>query len=293
MSTRISESHRYGNILELRDSPQLIDAMRAVAAGELEHFRQVTPRLKIYTKDQAAFTCAGVAVLLTYINAPFTAGVLRSALVGAHLCSDGRAGAMIAAMRRNGDLYPSPHSQAKGRAVELAVSGELEQFLRSRMRVEIEAMAAVSFIARASLPFLDDDPQIITRAIIHAGSQLFAALEQFGANSNVANFFAQRDFGILLLAQMILGSENSLREEAFPFSLSDAAKRLSISRSHVRKLVTDAQDAGYVEWRPAERKMRLQKVFISALIDHYAIRFVLLAEALAQDPRFASTPLIR
>jgi DNA-binding MarR family transcriptional regulator len=291
MSTHISESHRNENTLELRRSAALFDAARAVAIGELEHFQHAIHRLKIYSKDQAAFTCAGVAVLLTYINAPFTAGGLRSALVGAHVCSDGRAGAMVANMRRSGDLYPSPHSKMKGRAVELTVSKDLEQFLRTRMRVEIEAMALMSPIARASLPFLDTDPQIINRAIIHVGSQLFAALEHFGANSNVANFFAQRDFGILLLAQIIIGSQNSLRGEAFAFSLSDAAKKLGISRSHVRKIVADAQDAGFVEWRPTERLIRLRNVFVNALLDHHSIRFELLAEALAQDARLANERL--
>jgi DNA-binding MarR family transcriptional regulator len=291
MPTHISESHRNENARELRGSAALLDAARAVATGELEHFQQAIPRLKIYSKDQAAFACAGMAVLLTYINAPFTAGALRSTLVGAHVCSDGRAGTMVAGMRRSGDLYPAALSKAKGRAVELTVGKDLEQYLRGRMRVEIEAMARMSPIARASLPFLDTDPQIVSRAIIHLGSQLFAALEHFGANSNVANFFAQRDFGILLLAQIILGSRDSLRGEAFTFSLSDAAKKLRISRSHVRKIVADAQDAGFVEWRPAERLMRLRSVFINALLDHHAIRFQLLAEALVQDARLANERL--
>jgi len=291
MFTNISESRRYENTAELRGSAALFDAAHAVATGELSHFRRAIPRLKTYSKDQAAFTCAGMAVMLTYMHTPFTAGTLRSVLVGAHVCSDGRAGAMIAGMRRSGVLYPSPNSKGKGRAFELAVGKDLEQYLCARMRVEIEAMAQMSPIARASLPLLDSDPQIISRAIVHVGSQLFAALEHFGANSNVINFFAQRDFGILLLAEIRLGSRTSPQGEPFAFSLSHAAKRLGISRSHVRKLVSDAQDAGFVEWRPTERLMRLHKHFINALLDHHAIRFELLAEALAQDARLANERL--
>jgi hypothetical protein len=199
---------------------------------------------------------------------------------------------MITNMRRRRDLLPLPSpKKSKGRTVELAASPALEAFVRDRMRVEIAAFARMSPIARAALPMLDTDPHIVKRTILHVGMQLYSALKAMGADANVENFFARRDYGILLVALMILGSEGSLQSKAFPFSLSDAAARLAISRSHVRKIMADGQEAGLVEWRSEERQLRLRAAFIAELLDHHAIRFLLLAEGLAQIERLAGMAL--
>jgi hypothetical protein len=291
MSRPIEEIHRSHNFLELRKSPGLYESIRALAAGELAHFEQAA-KLKIYTKDQGAFGAAAISVLFGYLGVPVSYSTLRAALVAADLCSDGRAGTMITNMRRRRDLLPLPSpKKSKGRTVELAASPALEAFVRNRMRVEIAAFARMSPIARAALPMLDTDSQIVKRTILHVGMQLYSALKAMGADANVENFFARRDYGILLVALMILGSEDSLQSKAFPFSLSDAAARLAISRSHVRKTMADGQEAGLVDWRSEERQLRLRAVFIAGLLDHHAIRFLLLAEGLAQTERLAGMAL--
>lgn len=290
MSEQFSQIHRNHNFADLRGNPKLHAAIHAMAAGELEHFRQAG-KLRIYNKDQGAFGAAASAVLFSYVGAPFTAGMLRSALVASDLCSDGRAGAMISTMRRRHDLLLTPHQPAKGRTVELTPSPGLEAFVRNRMKVEVTAFAQMSPLARAALPLMDTDPQILKHVILYVGTQLYRALENVGSNDNVENFFAKRDFGVLLVALMILGCEDSLSGTPFPFSFSDAAARLSISRSHVRKLVIDGQETGLVEWRPDERQLRLKAVFIAELLQHHAIRFLLVAEALGQDDRLSGLPL--
>jgi DNA-binding IclR family transcriptional regulator len=91
---------------------------------------------------------------------------------------------------------------------------------------------------------------------------------------------------------MILGCEDSLNGKPFAFSFSDAAAKLAISRSHVRKLVADGQEAGLVEWRPDDRQLRLRAVFITELLQHHAIRFLLVAEALGHDERLSGMALV-
>ena len=113
-----------------------------------------------------------------------------------------------------------------------------------------------------------------------AGRRLFAGLRLID-HSPGFELFVDRNAGVLIAYSLLLSGE---RGDAFPpqrpvrLSISAAARRFGVSRVHVRKLLRDAEEQGYLaRIGSADGEVLLQPRFlVDATLDFIANAFLYL-----------------
>jgi CRP-like cAMP-binding protein len=147
-----------------------------------------------------------------------------------------------------------------------------------RWQMQFDAMAPVlPEIAAAMAVVRQAD---FTAALIRRlGERFFAGL-RLVEHAPGFELFADRNAGVLIAYSLLLAGE---RGDAFPpqrpvrLSISAAARRFGVSRVHVRKLLRDAEDEGYLaRTGSADGEVALQPRFIDATLDFIASAFLYL-----------------
>jgi len=236
-------------IAALRAHPRFTEAIRASARGIIELHRR--SRLMSWFMSDRPLAIIGYAVI--YLHAHGRDDDMRSGLTPSRfkdfcrdtgLCSPGRAGAILAFMRLTGHLEAIAHP-ADRRITRLQPSEKLLDMLRSRLARQFAAIVMVRpdiapAIERIGRPeferalsrFLGDWYRAGTRIIDHAPTM---------------RLFAERDAGVLiLLSLMLAGGQHDAPVPAgpAPVSIAALARQFRVSRTHVLRLIRDAEAAG-------------------------------------------------
>ncbi len=232
-------------------NPRFPEAVRAVLTDNVRFYRG-NRVLNYIGYDRGRLV---VAVLAYYLhvsrrpddpNSGLTARGLQSLCVEQDVCSPGRARALLSLLRLFGYVVPAP---ASDRRFKLLVPTEfLTDSLRLRWGALFDAIALLlpeGAAARAALDRDDFLAAFVRRGIAHYRSGLRAL--QFTPELRL---FAERNAGLTILFSLVIAAAP---DDTVPptrpvrISISELARRFSVSRAHVLQLLRDAAAEGLIE----------------------------------------------
>lgn len=236
----------------IRAHPRFAEAMRASARAMVDlHSR--SRFLGWFLSDRALAILAHAAVALDADardddpRTGLTPGRFKAFCVDNGLCSEGRATAVLGFMRLTGHLEQREHP-ADRRIMRLTPSPKLLETMRSRMRAQLTCAAMIC-------------PEV-EPAIERLGSRDFERrlglefVRRFGQGirlvdpASTLRLFTERDVGALVLFALALQGDPAdplPTEKPLPLSIAALARRFKVSRTHILRLVRDAESAGLVE----------------------------------------------
>jgi hypothetical protein len=162
------------------------------------------------------------------------------------MCGEGRATAILAFMRLTGHLEAEVHP-ADRRITRLLPSGKMLETMRSRLAAEFAAVAMVcpEVAAAADLLGSEDFEREMARQFL----KRWRIGKRFLDHAPALRLFAERDVGMLILFALMLGADPSKPfppAEPVPLSIAALARYFHVSRTHVLRLIRDAEAAGLV-----------------------------------------------
>ena len=269
--------------------PRFADAMRAVLVANVGLYKG-NRILNYVGYDRGRLVMSILAFYLHILHRPedptsgLTAQRLKSLCVEQDVCSPGRARAMLSLLRLFGYVVPAPGSDRRFK--RLAPTELLVSFLQQRWGGLFAAMALVSpagEAARAALNRNDFLSAFVQRVVDHYRTGLRALW--FAPELTP---FAERNAGLVILFSLaVAGAADDTMPPARPvrISLSELARRFSVSRAHVLRLLRVAKAQGLIERSDDETVMFLPPLS-RALLNSVAIMFLFFAhcarEALAE-----------
>lgn len=266
----------------VRAHPAFPQAARQVATGFVELY-QGNRLLNTIVNDRGRMLVGYLAIYLHLFGPPgerspgLTVSRMKKVCSELGVCSGGRAETMLILMRMFGHLETAP-AAADRRTRYLVPSRRLLESVQVRWLMQFQAMAPVlPEIAPAIAAVRRPD---FTAALIKRLGQRFFAGLRIIEHAPGFELFADRNAGVMIAYSLLLAGE---RGDAFPpqqpvkLSISAAARRFGVSRVHVRKLLRDAEEQGYLS-RPgsAEGEVLLSPRMIDATLDFIASAFLYL-----------------
>jgi hypothetical protein len=231
--------------------PRFPEAMRAVLASNV-HFYRGNRILNYVGYDRGRLVVAMLALYLHVSRRPgdptsgLTAHGLKSLCAEQDVCSPGRARAMLSLLRLFGYVAPAP---ASDRRFKLLVPTELLiSSLRERWAAMFEAVALLlpeGAAARAAL----DRADFLAALVRHVIDQYRTGLRALQVTPEL-KMFAERNAGLMILFSLVIAGEP---DDTMPptrpvrISISELARRFSVSRAHVLRLLRDAAAEGLIE----------------------------------------------
>ena len=163
------------------------------------------------------------------------------------VCSPGRVVAMLSLMHFAGYLAPDAEVSDR-RHRRLVATDKLVALLMDRWRLHFSAMTPLFPDGEAMLAGLDD-PKFV-RALMRAMFDRFRAGFRVVTHAPGIGLFGERNAGMMILTSLLVSGEpddSVPPARPVPFSISALARRFSVSRPHVLKLMRDAAAAGLIE----------------------------------------------
>lgn len=244
-------------IAALRAHPGFPAAMRVSAAGLVSMY-QGGHLLNWLMDDRGRLMFGYLALYLHTSRDPddassgLTPTRMKAMCVEFDFCSPGRAGAMLSLMRFGG--YLTPDTQVLDRRQRrLLATPKLYALLRARWRLHMEAAAPLLPDGAALLSALDDPA--FDNALVAAMMERFRAGFRFMHAAPGLGLFGERNAGMLILLSLITAGapdDTMPPQRPVPISIAALARRFSVSRPHVLKLIRDAADEGFLERIDAE-----------------------------------------
>jgi hypothetical protein len=161
------------------------------------------------------------------------------------VCSPGRAETMLILMRMFGHLEAAPANDRRKRL--LMPTERLLESVRTRWTMQFENMMPVFPELREPLAAVRR--QDFMAALIRRLADHFLAGMRIVDHAPGLELFTDRNAGIMILFSLLLAGE---RDDAFPpqqpvrLSISSVSRKFGVSRVHVRKLLRDATEQGYL-----------------------------------------------
>jgi hypothetical protein len=270
-------------VAKLRAEPGFAEAMCASALSLTEMY-QGGHLLNWLMDDRARLLFGYLTLYLHYTRDPAdpTSGLTptRMKIMSAEheICSGGRVTAMLSLMRFGG--YLAPDASTDGRQRRLVPTSKLLDMLCARWRVHFSAMAPLMPDGAAMLAALDY-PGFGPRFIVSI-SERFLAGFRFLTHVPALGLFAERNAGILILASLLTSGDpddTMPPQRAVSMSISALARRFSVSRPHVLKLIRDAAADGLIE-RTGQNgdHVVIQRRLADAAQNFFATMFLLFAD---------------
>ncbi len=263
--------------------PQFPRAMRTVLTSHVGLYRG-NRILNYVGYDRGRLAVGLLAVYLHISRRPddptsgLTAHALKSLCVEQDLCSPGRARAMLSVLRLFGYVAPFPGGDRRYKL--LAPTDLLMAWLRQRWSMMFGALALVLPEGVEALARLDRDDfvaALVRRVIDHFRSGL-RALQVVPE----LRLFAARNAGLnILFSLAIAGDVDDTMPPTRPVrvSISELARRFSVSRAHVLRLLRDAAAEGLLARSgAAQDAITILPPLSRALRDGVAIFFLLFAQ---------------
>jgi hypothetical protein len=238
-------------VLALCEHPNFAQAMRAVLTDNVRLYRG-NRILNYVGYDRGRLVVAMLALYLHVSRRPgdptsgLTAQSLKSLCVEQDVCSPGRARAMLSLMRLFGYVASAPGGD---RRFKLLVPTEL---LMASVRQRWGAMfAAIALVlpeaAAASAALARDD---FLGALVRRGMDHYRTGVRLLQFAPELRLFAERNAGLMILFSLVIAADP---DDTMPpgrpvkVSISELARRFSVSRVHVGRLLRDAEAEGLIE----------------------------------------------
>ena len=222
------------------------DAALEIAARAGAKVYETDPIRRLVISDRERFVFVNAALDLHLNGAEgLTAGRLRDALARFGIGGPNRSQAIIALLRWGGYIEPTTDPADRRRKVMVPTARMTESF-REMVRDQFTAlsMAAPEY---ANAPRRLDDPAFFA-AFLRRQHRGFLNGFRLTGLSPVAERFMDRNCGFPLLISLYLAGEQ-------PVSVSALARRFGVSRTHVMRLLADAEAEGLALREPAPRRL--------------------------------------
>lgn len=282
-------------IAALRAHPGFPAAMRTSATGLISMY-QGGHLLNWLMDDRGRLVFGHLALYLHATRDPSDASSgltptrMKAMCVEMDFCSPGRAGAMLSLMRFGGYLTPDVEIVDR-RQRRLLATPKLYALLRSRWRLHLEAVAPLlpdgaAILAAAEHPAFDD-------ALVIAMGERFRAGFRFVDAAPGLGLFGERNAGMMILLSLITaGPDDDAMppQRPVPISIAALARRFSVSRPHVLKLIRDAADDGLLERIDADNgRVVLKPRLADATQTFFAAMYLFFTDCARQAMRGCAT----
>lgn len=244
-------------IAALRAHPRFAEAMRACAGNTVDYHSR--GRIMGWLLSDRTLFVLGLAAVGMDADSRadddrsgLTPGRFKAFCVQNGVCSEGRAAAILAFMRLSGHLEAESHP-ADRRITRLRPSPKLLDIVRTRMQPQLAA-AALVFPEIAPAVELLDDPAFERRLYSNLLERYDSGMRVI-PHGSALRLFAERDVGVLVLLSLVLGAPESAEislDVPLPLSIAALARRFHVSRTHILRLIRDAEAAGLLS-REGER----------------------------------------
>jgi hypothetical protein len=262
--------------------PQFAAAMRALLADNVALYRG--NRILNYVGYDRGRLILGIMALYLHAGrrdddpgSGLTAQNLKALCVEQDVCSPGRARAMLSLLQLFGYLGRAPASD--GRHKQLAPTPLLIAFLRERWGAMLGATALVApDIASARAALARDD--FLAAFARHVVDEFRTGVRTL-AVTPLLRPFAEHNAGIMILSSLALaGDADDTMPPSAPvrLSISELARRFSVSRAHVLRLLRAAEAEGLIARNAnGQETVTFQPLLVDALRKSVAILFLFYA----------------
>ena len=231
--------------------PRFAEAMRATARHSVEQYSRSRVAGWLLSDRTLAVLAVGSVCLDAETRADdsrsgLTPGRFKGFCVENSVCSEGRAAAVLAFLRLSGHLEAETHPADK-RITRLRPSAKLREMVRTRLRSQLEVAAMLNPEIGPAAARLDE-AAFARRFHCRVLAQYNAGMRLL-AHSPAIQLFAERDVGVLVLLALMLGAgpgEPVPSEGRVPLSIAALARRFRVSRTHILRMLRDAEAAGLV-----------------------------------------------
>jgi DNA-binding MarR family transcriptional regulator len=270
-------------IAMLRAHPRFPEAARVVAEGMLGLY-QGNRLLNTLVNDRGRMLIGYCALYLHYFSDPndplsgLTVSRMKQLCLEQSICSAGRAEAMLMVMRLFGYLEQAPNTGDR-RLRLLAATERLVASHQERWERAFGAMTYVMPEAEAMLAVVRDEA--FTRNLVREVFGHFARGVRILDYAPDLALFADRNSGMMIMFSLLTaGGDHDTFPPAKPVSVSISAvsRRFGVSRVHVRKLIRDAEQQGFLERAAgADDRIVLRPQMTEAALNFFATIFLFLA----------------
>lgn len=189
------------------------------------------------------------------------------------ICSPGRAAACMALLQFGGFIMPAPAS-ADRRVRRLVPSEKLKAVQRERLVRQFGAIAIVMPEVADALPLVGDAG--FERAFWrHMGEQFIGGVRVLDYAD--LGLFAERNAGMVILFSLMLAGQaddRTLPAGPLAIPLAEIARNFQVSRTHVLRLLRDAEAAGFLAREGAPDRLRFLPPLVDALQNMFATLFL-------------------
>lgn len=232
-------------VMRLRGHPRFQEAAEALASDILRRYEADDPAGRWLMKDLGRAALYLASVLLDGTPAGLTVGALAGAATAGEVCSRGRVLAFVQYALASGRfvLEPGPEYWVRRRLTPTALFIEP---IRQRFCGGLDAAAIVAPEVAAALPRLARDS--VVRQATSALALVVRSRPELHQNPGgpLREIFIARDGGSRILQHLMLSQTPGRARllEAAPLSRSDLSRRYGVSRTHVNRLLADAEAVG-------------------------------------------------
>jgi hypothetical protein len=265
-------------VARLRAHPDFVRAMIASARGSVALHRN-SRMVSWMLSDRAR---ALLPYVVFYLDATSRDDDPRSGLTVSRakalcaetgICSPGRAAACMALLQFGGFIMPAPAS-ADRRVRRLVPSEKLKAVQRERLVRQFGAIAIVMPEVADALPLVGDTG--FERAFWrHMGEQFIGGVRVLDYAD--LGLFAERNAGMVILFSLMLAGQaddRTLPAGPLAIPLAEIARNFQVSRTHVLRLLRDAEAAGFLAREGAPDRLRFLPPLVDALQDMFAALFL-------------------
>ena len=238
-------------VAELCAHPNFARAMRAVLADNVRLYRG-NRILNYVGYDRGRLVVAMLALYLHVSRRPgdptsgLTAQSLKSLCVEQDVCSPGRARAMLSLMRLFG--YVAAAAEGDRRYKLLVPTDLLMDSVRQRWSAMFAAVALVLPDGAAAVDALARDDFV--GAVVRRGMDHYRTGVRLLRFAPELRVFAERNAGLMILFSLVIAADpddTTPPTRPVRVSISELARRFSVSRVHVGRLLRDAEAEGLIE----------------------------------------------
>jgi len=232
------------HVARLLDRPEYDEAVRRSILGSL-HFYDSEPETNAIFREMGTF---GLGVLALYLDS--TGGITHRRLAGlgntSTILSAGRASAILGLLRAKGLV--TREAATNGLPARYLPSAQMTHFFCARFKVDLSALIAVEPALQTHVARWEE-PGVFPRFMALLGGQLVRAAQdrdhQFKSFNDIGTYRA----GFLILNDLLMRADRGgplPALEPFDIPVSEVARRFSVSRAHVRRLIDRLESSGYL-----------------------------------------------
>lgn len=283
-------------IAAVRREPRFKPALVAIAADNLAYYQRRWLANRVLN-DRARFGMALASMYLHFSYRPddpasgLTASSFRDVCVGAGLCGGGRVEGLLMLMRATGFLERVERAEPGVR--RFVPTPKLIALHRGRNHQLLSAVDLMRgntrFAERISRDGQNGNSGFYPNFVLAMGRMFLAGYRMVNAAPELKPII-DRDAGIPMMICALLASPDYaalVPDEMRPVTVSELARRFSVSRMHIRSVQRDAESAGFLIRHGDSEQVTVLPALIDAMENFFASGFVMIesyaAVAAAQD----------